>query len=85
MVESLLPGMLVVQPRAAMRRLIQILCAVEPELPASFYVRAIESPSCCWTTWDAIHQGEARDPWVQAKVPERARSSPIRVHPAAGG
>lgn len=58
--------------------------AFDPTRPAFYYVRVIENPSCRWTTWDAIRRGVAPPEQVPATVQERAYTSPIWIHPAAG-
>ncbi|MEE2827759.1 MAG: DUF3604 domain-containing protein [Myxococcota bacterium] len=65
------------------------LCAVwqdpdyDPDLPAFWYVRVLENPSCRWSAWECIGlpQGErpagCSDPSVPWTIQERAWSSPI--------
>ena len=45
--------------------------------PAFYYVRALENPSCRWSTWDAIRAGVAPREDIAATIQERAWSSPI--------
>jgi hypothetical protein len=49
---------------------------------AFYYVRAIQNPTCRWSTYDAIRLGIEPDPRVPATIRERAWSSPIWVEPA---
>ncbi len=44
---------------------------------AFYYVRALENPSCRWSTWDAIRAGAAPRADIPATIQERAWSSPI--------
>jgi len=44
---------------------------------AFYYVRAIQNPTCRWSTYDAIRLGREPDPRVPATIKERAWSSPI--------
>lgn len=44
---------------------------------AFYYVRALENPSCRWSTWDAIRAGVAPRGDIAATIQERAWSSPI--------
>lgn len=44
---------------------------------AFYYVRALENPTCRWSTWDAIRAGVAPRESLQATIQERAWSSPI--------
>jgi hypothetical protein len=46
---------------------------------AFYYVRAIENPTCRWSTYDAIRLGREPDPRVPATIRERAWSSPIWI------
>ena len=44
---------------------------------AFYYVRAIQNPTCRWSTWDALRAGVAPRPDLPATIQERAYSSPI--------
>ena len=44
---------------------------------AFYYARAIENPTCRWSTWDANRAGVAPRPDLPATIQERAWSSPI--------
>ncbi|MEH6586344.1 MAG: DUF3604 domain-containing protein [Halioglobus sp.] len=44
---------------------------------AFYYLRAIENPSCRWSTWEAIRAGEDPRSDLPATIQERAWSSPI--------
>jgi hypothetical protein len=69
------------------------LCAVwtdpdfDPALRAFYYVRAVENPTCRWTTWECNRLPEAarpegcEDPSIPKTVQERAWSSPIWYTP----
>ena len=48
---------------------------------AFYYVRALENPSCRWSTWDAARAGVPPRPDLPAVIQERAWSSPIWVEP----
>ncbi len=52
-----------------------------PEQRAFYYVRALENPTCRWSTWDAIKAGVPPRPDLQATLQERAWTSPIWVMP----
>jgi len=47
------------------------------EQRAFYYARAIENPTCRWSTWDAIRAGVAPRPDLATTIQERAWSSPI--------
>ena len=50
---------------------------------AFYYVRAIENPSCRWSTWDAVRAGvEPRDD-LPTTIQERGWTSPIWFIPAS--
>ena len=55
--------------------------AYEPGQRAFYYVRALENPTCRWSTWDAIRAGTPRRPDLPATIQERAWTSPIWVRP----
>ena len=46
---------------------------------AFYYVRALENPTCRWSTYDALRLGRKPDPRVPATLRERAWSSPIWI------
>ena len=48
---------------------------------AFYYVRALQNPTCRWSTYDAIRLGMEPDPRVPATIRERAWSSPIWIDP----
>ncbi len=48
---------------------------------AFYYVRALENPTCRWSTWDAVRAGTPPNPSLAATIQERAWSSPIWVVP----
>jgi len=50
---------------------------------AFYYVRALENPSCRWSTWDAIRAGVPPRSDLPATIQERAWSSPIWLRPSA--
>jgi hypothetical protein len=50
-------------------------------MPAIYYLRALESPSCRWSTWDALRNGWELAEGVAATIQERAWSSPIWFTP----
>jgi hypothetical protein len=55
----------------------------DPALPAFWYVRVLENPSCRWSAWECLALPEAdrppgcSDPEVPWTIQERAWSSPI--------
>ena len=49
----------------------------DPAIKAFYYVRALENPSCRWSTWDAVKAGETPRPDLHQTIQERAWSSPI--------
>ena len=53
----------------------------DPEQRAFYYARAIENPTCRWSTWDAVRAGVAPRPDVATTIQERAWSSPIHFIP----
>ena len=52
----------------------------QPEQRAFYYARAIENPSCRWSTWDALRAGVEPRPDLARTLQERAWSSPIHYH-----
>lgn len=48
-------------------------------VPAAYYVRVLENPTCRWSTWDAVRNGTPPNPKAPAVLQERAWSSPIWV------
>jgi hypothetical protein len=55
----------------------------DPEHRAFYYARALENPTCRWSTWDAIKAGVEPRPDLQKTLQERAWTSPIWVMPKA--
>ena len=53
----------------------------DPDERAFYYVRALENPSCRWSTWDAIRAGVKPNPSMHATIQDRAWSSPVWVVP----
>ena len=53
----------------------------DPSQHAMYYVRALENPSCRWSTWDAIRAGVAPRQDLAATIQERVWSSPIWFTP----
>lgn len=53
----------------------------DPSQDAFYYVRALQNPTCRWSTYDAIRLGRDPDPRVPATIRERAWSSPIWIDP----
>ena len=49
------------------------------DMNAFYYVRVIENPSCRWSTWDAVRNGEKPRSDIDSVIQERAWSSPIWV------
>jgi hypothetical protein len=54
----------------------------DPTQGAFYYVRALQNPTCRWSTYDAIRLGREPDPRVPATLRERVWSSPIWIDPA---
>ena len=54
----------------------------EPTQHAFYYVRAIENPTCRWSTWDAIRAGIEPRPDLPKTIQERGWSSPIWIVPS---
>ena len=52
---------------------------------AFYYVRALENPTCRWSTWDAIRAGTPPLPDLATTLQERAFSSPIWLIPERTG
>ncbi|MBT5796913.1 MAG: DUF3604 domain-containing protein, partial [Porticoccaceae bacterium] len=48
---------------------------------AFYYVRAIENPTCRWSTWDAVRAGISPREDIPATIQERGWSSPIWISP----
>lgn len=46
---------------------------------AVYYVRALENPTCRWSTWDAIRNGTPPNPDIATTVQERAWTSPVFI------
>ena len=44
---------------------------------AAYYVRALENPTCRWSSWDALRAGTPPNPVLPAVIQERVWSSPI--------
>lgn len=55
--------------------------AFDPEQGAFYYVRALQNPTCRWSTWDAIKAGVAPREDLHPTIQERAWSSPIWYTP----
>ena len=53
-----------------------------PEHRAFYYARALENPTCRWSTWDAVRAGVPPRPDLNATLQERVWSSPIWYVPA---
>ena len=52
-----------------------------PDHHAFYYLRALENPTCRWSTWDALRAGVAPREDVATIIQERAWSSPIWYMP----
>lgn len=52
-----------------------------PEHRAFYYARALENPTCRWSTWDAIKAGVEPRPDLKKTLQERAWTSPIWIMP----
>ena len=48
---------------------------------AFYYVRALENPTCRWSTWDAVRAGVEPHPDLEQTLQERAWTSPIWYTP----
>ncbi len=55
----------------------------QPGQPAFYYLRALENPTCRWSTWDAVRAGVEPRPDLPGTIQERAWSSPIWLGDAA--
>lgn len=55
-----------------------------PAIKTFYYVRALENPSCRWSTWDAVRAGTEPRPDLKKTIQERAWSSPIWLSPNGG-
>ena len=53
----------------------------DPSHNAFYYVRALENPSCRWSTWDAIRAGAEPREDIPPTIQERLWSSPIWIIP----
>jgi hypothetical protein len=53
----------------------------DPNQRAFYYVRALENPTCRWSTWDALRAGVPPRPDFPVTIQERAWSSPIWLAP----
>jgi hypothetical protein len=49
---------------------------------AFYYVRALQNPTCRWSTYDALRLGQTPPSHVPATIRERAWSSPIWIQSA---
>jgi hypothetical protein len=54
------------------------------EQRAFYYVRALENPTCRWSTWDALRAGATPREDLQTTIQERVWSSPIWYVPNQG-
>ena len=52
-----------------------------PDHLAFYYARALENPTCRWSTWDAVKAGVQPRPDLKKTLQERAWTSPIWVMP----
>lgn len=53
----------------------------DPQQRAFYYVRALENPTCRWSTWDAVRAGTAPRTDLKWIIQERAYTSPIWYQP----
>ncbi|MCZ6852315.1 MAG: DUF3604 domain-containing protein, partial [Gammaproteobacteria bacterium] len=54
----------------------------DPGQQAFYYARALENPTCRWSTWDAVRAGVPPRDTLAKTIQERAWSSPIWIHPS---
>ena len=54
----------------------------DPDRRSYYYLRALENPSCRWSSWEALRHGVPPNPDLPPTVQERAWSSPIWYSPA---
>lgn len=54
----------------------------DPSQGAFYYVRALQNPTCRWSTYDALRLGREPDLRVAATLRERVWSSPIWIDPS---
>ena len=54
-----------------------------PDERAFYYVRALENPTCRWSSWDAIRNGSKPRADLPVTIQERVWSSPIWYVPSA--
>lgn len=56
----------------------------DPQFSASqnafYYARVLETPTCRWSTWDALRAGVTPNPRLPMTIQERAYSSPIWIN-----
>jgi hypothetical protein len=57
----------------------------DPSQRAFYYARALENPTCRWSTWDALREGIAPRSDLPTTLQERAWSSPIWLAPQPAG
>ncbi len=55
----------------------------KPQQNVAYYVRALENPTCRWSTWDAVHANADPNPVMKKIIQERAWSSPIWIDTAS--
>ena len=53
----------------------------DPSQNAFYYIRALENPTCRWSTWDAVRAGVEPRPDMATTIQERVWSSPIWITP----
>ena len=51
----------------------------KPAQNAFYYIRALENPTCRWSTWDALRAGTHPNPSLAPTIQERVWSSPIWI------